>query len=258
MDRRHFLAGLVALGAAACTRSAGSRSDASDGDDTPQPTTTTTPPTTTVPPTTTTRHTGPATYVTRGPAGRPRVALTVHTNGDTRLVQQLFDAAARVSVPLTLFVVGDWLDQNPSMGSALVASGHELANHTYTHPSLTTVSRAVVAQEIARGADALQRHTGTRGRFFRPSGTETSTTAINEEAGAAGYAVVLGFDVDPLDYQDPGAGAVQQRVLSTTTAGSIVSLHTGHPGTITALEPIVNSLRARGLELVRASRLLDI
>ena len=69
-----------------------------------------------------------------------------------------------------------------------------------------------------------------------------------DEAAKAGYSTVVGYDVDPLDYQDPGADAVVSRTLAAVRAGSIVSLHLGHGGTVDALDRIVTGIRKRGLE----------
>src|SRR5262249_19753289 len=102
--------------------------------------------------------------------------------------------------------------------------------------------------------------TGSGGRFFRPSGTADGVAnpgpVVLEAAGGAGYPVVLGFDVDPLDYDDPGSAAVAQRTLASVRAGSVVSLHFDHQGTIDATPAILDGLVARGLTPVTASRLL--
>ena len=113
---------------------------------------------------------------------------------------------------ITAFVVGNWLDANPSWGKRLVDAGHEVANHTYTHPSFLALSRDAMLDEIVRCRDVLTRTAGTAGTFFRPSGTDDGTVAppdaVLQVAAEAGYPTVLGFDVDPFDYQDPGADAV--------------------------------------------------
>jgi peptidoglycan/xylan/chitin deacetylase (PgdA/CDA1 family) len=75
-------------------------------------------------------------------------------------------------------------------------------------------------------------------------------------AAEAGYETVLGFSVDPLDYDDPGADAVTQRTLAAVKPGSIVSLHFGHPGTVAALSAILDGLDQRGLTPVTVSTLL--
>ncbi len=77
-----------------------------------------------------------------------------------------------------------------------------------------------------------------------------------QEAAKAGYRTVVGYDVDPLDYQDPGPSAVVRRTLAGAQGGSIVSLHLGHAGTVAALPDIVAGLTAHGLRLCTVSQLL--
>jgi peptidoglycan/xylan/chitin deacetylase (PgdA/CDA1 family) len=262
--RTLLLGGVVAVLAAACGRKKTS-ADPSPGLDggattsTAGPTTSTT--TTAVRPSPPVLSPGqPATFVPRGPATAKRVALTFHTNGDLTQAQQLLDALGRRQVPITAFVVGNWLDAHPDWAVRLKDAGHELANHTFTHPTFTALSRAAMLDEIGRCRDTLKRLTGTGGTFFRPSGTDDGVqvppAVVQQVAAEAGYPVVLGFDVDPLDYDDPGAAAVAERTLAKVAPGGIVSLHFGHPGTIAALPTILDGLAARGLTPVTASTLL--
>ena len=258
MDRRTFLAAAAAsLVALAC----------SDGDATSRSTRSTRP---NAPSTTTARDSTPpgsqpeaparARFVDAGPTDQPRVALTFHTDGDLVLAQQLLDELADANVVMTAFVVGEWLDANPSWARKLLDGGHELANHTYTHPGFASLSPEEMRAEIDRCRDVLVRLGGSLGAFFRPSGADDGTAAASDVvldvAGAAGYATVLGFDVDPLDYTDPGADVVVQRTLDGVRPGSIVSLHFGHPGTVAAIPAIVDGLRAKDLTPVHASQLL--
>src|SRR5262249_28788399 len=191
---------------------------------------------------------------------RNRVALTFHTDGDLGLAQQYLDAFAARGVHVTCFVVGQWLDANPSWAAKLTAAGHELANHTYSHLTFEKLSPQQMSDEIVRCRDVLVRLTGKPGRYFRPSGTDDGVTppsaATLAAAGAAGYASVLGYDVDPLDYTDPGAAAVTQRTLAAVRAGSVVSLHFNHPGTLSALPGILDGLGQRSLSPVTTTELL--
>lgn len=74
-------------------------------------------------------------------------------------------------------------------------------------------------------------------------------------AGAAGYRRVLSYDVDSLDYTDPGPDAIR-RAVASAQPGSIVSMHFGHPGTVTAMPSILADLTSRGLAAVTATQLL--
>ena len=199
---------------------------------------------------------GRARFVESGPATERAVAFTFHGSGDPALTRQLLDVARRESVPITVFAVGQWLDEHPELATVITAGGHELANHTYTHPALGRVGRAGLTAEITRCRDTLLRRSGSPGRWFRPSGVTVPTTAMLEESARAGYATVVGFDVDPRDYEDPGPSAVLQRVSAGLRPGAIVSLHTGHAGTVTAFAPMVAAARHLGLRPVALRELL--
>ncbi|MEA3076335.1 MAG: hypothetical protein QOF60_1243 [Actinomycetota bacterium] len=249
MPRRAFLGAAAAFVVAACTKAKQPVASApTTSSTTPARSSTTT--------TTTATSAGPAAFVTSGPTTGNKVALTFHGSGDVALLRQLLAAAETASVPITVFAVGNWLDANPGVAKLILDGGHELANHTYTHPVLPKLGRAAIAGEIAMCRDALAKHTGEPGRWFRPSGTPAANDVIREEAAKAGYRTVVGYDVDPLDYQDPGAKAVASAVKAGAHPGAIVSLHTGHAGTVEAFPAIVQSLRAAGLTAVRLRDLL--
>lgn len=188
------------------------------------------------------------------------MALTFHVSGDRALAVELLDLLGSRSVPITAFMVGNWLDANGDLAGRFVAEGHELANHTYTHPTFPSLGRGAMVNEVAKCRDALQHAAGTAGRFFRPSGTVNGTdepaATVLDAAHTAGYSTVVGFDVDPADYQDPGATAVSSRTIAAVRPGSIVSLHFGHSGTIDALPAILDALHTRGLRPVTVSDLL--
>ncbi|MDQ1498764.1 MAG: hypothetical protein QOI86_2104, partial [Actinomycetota bacterium] len=179
---------------------------------------------------------GPAAFVAHGPADTGRVAFTFHGSGDPALLHDLLAAAARAGAPVTVFAVGSWLDEYPEVAGAILGGGHELANHTYTHPALGRAAAPAVADEIVRCRDALARHAGSPGLWFRPSGLEVPSTMILAEAGRAGYRTVVGYDVDPLDYQDPPAATIVDRVAAGLHPGALVSLHTGHANTVASFE----------------------
>ena len=200
--------------------------------------------------------------MSHGPDHPGRVALTFHTNGDVALAHQLLDVLDRRNVRVTAFIVGTWLDQHPDWAKRLVDDGHELANHTYLHPSsFARLAPAEMADEITRCRDALIRTSGSGGQFFRPSGTangvDTPPGTVMAAARSAGYATVLGYDVDPADYRDPGPSAVAQLTVAGLHPGAIVSLHFGHSGTIQAIPTILDAVEHRGLVPVTASDLFS-
>jgi peptidoglycan/xylan/chitin deacetylase (PgdA/CDA1 family) len=241
MNRRAFLTAAAATAVAACTSHDGRAATPS----TDSTTTTTTP---------TTR------FVSAGPTDRNQIALTFHVNGDRTLTTELLGVLKANATPVTAFIVGNWLDANPDLLSRFVDGGHELANHTYTHPTFPRLDPAAMLDEVVRCRDTLQRLSGSGGDFFRPSGTANGTdqpsAAVLDAARTAGYSIVAGYDVDPADYQDPGATAVAKRTTDALHPGAIVSLHFGHRGTVDALPGILASAARRGLRPVTLQTLL--
>jgi len=198
---------------------------------------------------------GPAVEVQHGDRAGTAIALTFHGAGDPALASRLLAEAKQAQARVTVLAVGTWLEQNPDMARVILDSGHELGNHTYTHPVLTRLDPPAAFQEIERCAAVLRRVAGSQGKWFRPSGTPTATETILIQAGRAGYARSLSYDVDPADYTDPGADAIVARVKAGVRPGSVVSLHLGHAGTVTALPQILDHLKSVGLVAVTASEL---
>ncbi len=191
-----------------------------------------------------------------GPRKSDFVALTFHGAGDVSLARRLLSEAESAGARLTVLAVGSWLAANPTLASRIRGGGHELGNHTYHHLPMRRLSAAQTLDEISRCAETLRRLTGSPGRWFRPSGTPRATATILRAAARAGYATSLAYDVDPRDYQDPGADAVVTRTLSAVRGGSIVSLHFGHQGTVDALPGILDGLSHKGLRPVTTTELL--
>jgi peptidoglycan/xylan/chitin deacetylase (PgdA/CDA1 family) len=138
----------------------------------------------------------------------------------------------------------------------LTDAGHEVGNHTWSHQTMTRLSHGQIQHEIDQGASVLRRQLGTVGDWFRPSGTPRSTPAIRAAAQSAGYSRCLAYDVDSLDYTDPGPTAIVRTLSTRVRPGSIVSLHLGHAGTMSALPAVFALLHRRGLRAVTAGELL--
>jgi peptidoglycan/xylan/chitin deacetylase (PgdA/CDA1 family) len=200
------------------------------------------------------RTTGPD--IVNGPRSRSEVALTFHGAGDRSLTEQVLQDCADHEARITVFAVGKWLAGTPALGPRILAAGHELGNHTWSHQQMPALSPGAALVEIRRGADALRASTGSVGWWFRPSGTPHSTAAIRAAASSSGYQRCVSYDVDPEDYLDPGSAKVVSRTLEKVRPGSIISLHLGHAGTVTALPRILAGLSVRGLRPVTLSRLL--
>jgi peptidoglycan/xylan/chitin deacetylase (PgdA/CDA1 family) len=156
-----------------------------------------------------------------------------------------------------VLAVGTWLEHYPQMAHRILRGGHDLGNHTMHHLDIAAMDAARAYAEIAECARRLRALTGSIGRWFRPSQTHYSTPLIEREARKAGYQTCVSYDVDSLDYTDPGPDAIVATVLGAARRGSIISLHLGHSGTVAALPAILCGLASRKLRPVTLTELLS-
>jgi peptidoglycan/xylan/chitin deacetylase (PgdA/CDA1 family) len=214
-----------------------------------------TPATTSPPPTTGSPRVPPPTgEIEHATSGRPQVALTFHGAGDEGLARRVLTLLHDRGASVTVLAVGTWLQQYPDAARLVTDLGHELGNHTWSHPDLSALDEPGIRAEIERCRDRIVAGTGIPGAFFRPSQAQHATPEVRRLAAAAGYPTVLSYDVDSRDFTDPGAAAIRRNVRSVT-AGSVVSLHLGHPGTLEALPGLLDDLADRRLSPVTAGTL---
>ena len=198
---------------------------------------------------------GPAVQIAHGPGTRPNVALTFHGAGDIAYAREILKIARAKKAHLTVMAVGTWLSDNPAIGREILAGGHELGNHTLSHLDINSLSPEGMRTEVIGCRDILQRTTGSPGTYFRQSQSPTASDVLRQVVGTAGYRVCLSYDLDSMDWTDPGAQAVRDN-LAAARPGSIVSMHLGHQGTVEALPGILDDLTTRGLRAVTVTTLL--
>lgn len=194
--------------------------------------------------------------VRHGPRTSTAVALTFHGAGDVSLADKLLRELERRHLHGTVMAVGTWLQAEPRMARRILDAGHDLGNHTLHHYPMPGLSARAAFAEVAGCARVLHETSGSRGTWFRASGTQATTPTIRRAAAKAGYDRCVSYDVDGLDWQDPSAATVVRAVLGGARGGSIVSLHLGHPVTVAALPDVLDGLQQKNLRPVTLTELL--
>ena len=136
----------------------------------------------------------------------------------------------------------------------IVAAGHEIGNHTYSHPHLNNLSPAAIRQELERNHNNIKAITGTDPFLFRPPFGEYSNKVI-EVAQELGYYTIQ-WSIDSLDWKDVSAQFIVDRILSQAGPGEIVLMHNNGKHTAEALAHFLPELKARGCEIVPISELI--
>jgi peptidoglycan-N-acetylglucosamine deacetylase len=185
----------------------------------------------------------------------PYIAMTFDDGPSATLTPKLLDLLAAHHIKATFFVIGENVAEHPEIVARAAREGHEIANHSWSHPNLAKLSDESVRRQLWRTDDAIKNATGKRPALLRPpygSVTEREKRWIHDEFG---YQIVL-WDVDPYDWKRPGPAVVRHRILQETRPGSIVLSHDIHPGTIEAMPSTFEALEAKGFKFVTVSELI--
>ena len=187
----------------------------------------------------------------------PYIALTFDDGPSAALTPKLLDLLAARHLKATFFVVGQNAADHPDILKRAVREGHEIANHSWSHPNLGKMSDEAVRRELQKTDDAIAAAIGKRPTLLRPpygSITASQKRWIHQEFG---YRIII-WDVDPLDWKRPGPSVVTARILKETKAGSIVLAHDIHPPTIEAMPRTFDQLIEKGFKSVTVTELLGM
>jgi peptidoglycan/xylan/chitin deacetylase (PgdA/CDA1 family) len=194
------------------------------------------------------------TFISHGLVEGMKVAVTFDDGPNPRMTPQILTELAKRKIHSTFFLIGRNVKARPELAKAMVEQGHEVANHTFTHPTLSKLSDAAVADELRRGQDTLHAATGVTPNLFRPPYGAFKRTqaalAVREQLD------ILMWSVDPRDWSQPGVEKIQQTVNMETKPGAIVLLHELHAQTLEALPTLLDDLQGRGFQLVTVSEVL--
>jgi len=196
----------------------------------------------------------------RGRRGTGLVAITFDDGPNEPWTSQALDVLERHGAKGTFFLLGHAIEKHPEIARRIEAGGHAVGTHTYSHPKLHFLPRAVIADEIDRGEAAL-RAAGVRGhRLFRaPHGLKSIfLPSILRERGLK----LCGWTDGVWDTDRPGADVIASRAAKYLESGEILLLHDGKPGldrsqTVAALDLILEECRARGLRCVTLPELIE-
>src|SRR6267378_5880945 len=185
----------------------------------------------------------------------PYIALTFDDGPIEKLTPRLLDLLSQHHIHATFFVIGENVAQHPEIVERAAREGHEIGNHSWSHPNFGKMSEESVRSQLRRTDDAIKNATGKRPTLMRPpygSITDREKHWIHDEFG---YDIIL-WDVDPYDWKRPGPAVVRAGILKETRPGSIVLSHDIHPGTIEAMPSTFDELEAKGFKFVTVSELI--
>ena len=195
-----------------------------------------------------------------------RVALTFDDGPDGRWTATILDTLKQRGAPATFFVIGQNVEAHIPLLRRMWAEGHEIGNHTFTHPNLFFTNTLQTKLQLDATERLLEAILGRRTAFFRPPYFGDAEPTTNDElipvatASDRGY-LTVGVHLDSEDWRSPGVQVIIDTTLAQRHRGHVILLHDGggdRSQTVAALGPLIDSLRAHGDTLVTVSQLLGL
>ncbi len=168
--------------------------------------------------------------------------------------RKILDILDEYDIHTTFFLVDTWVERYPELVKEIAARGHEIGNHSTTHPQMSKLSREKIRQELTVVADHLEALTGARPALFRPPYGDYNNDVVLTARGM-GYEVIQ-WSVDSLDWKNLGVQQMIDRATKSVESGDIILFHNDSQYILDALPAILKSYREQGFTVVPVSQLL--
>ena len=166
----------------------------------------------------------------------------------------ILDILDRYGVKTTFFLVGFWAEAHPDLVSELVSRGHEIGNHSATHPHMASLTAAQIREELRKTSDLVQSITGQPTKLFRPPYGEYNDMVVRVSR-EEGYECVQ-WNVDSLDWKNISAQDMISRCTKKLSPGDIVLFHNDSKYILEALPAILEYYQQAGYNIIPVSQIL--
>ncbi|MDR1145516.1 MAG: polysaccharide deacetylase family protein [Verrucomicrobiales bacterium] len=197
----------------------------------------------------------PPRFASSGPGLGNRIAITFDDGPTPGVTEKVLRELDRRNISATFFMIGRNAERHPGLAREVAAAGHEIANHTYTHPPLSALPAARASHEIRQAQDVITAATGRAPKWLRPPYGAFHRKAQGPLARSLGLGVVY-WSVDSRDWTRPGVNQIINRVVSATVPGSIILNHDLHFQTAQAVGAMLDRLLEKDFNFTRVSGFL--
>ncbi len=183
------------------------------------------------------------------------IAMTFDDGPHPVLTPKLLDMLKARGLKATFFLIGQNAAEYPDIVRRIAAEGHEIGNHSWSHPQLTKLNPAALREEVGRTSSTIAEIIGKPLVVMRPPYGATSAYInhwINQEFGMK----VILWSVDPLDWKYRNSARVENQILAGARPGAIILSHDIHATTVAAMPDVFDSLLAKGYKFVTVSELI--
>lgn len=183
-----------------------------------------------------------------------KIAISFDAAWGDEFTEDILDTLDKYNIKTTFFLVAFWVDKYPDMVKKIYDRGHEIGNHSTTHPHMSKLTKEQIADELKITGDKIAAITGKEPVVFRPPFGDYNNLLI-ETAYELDYYTIQ-WDVDSLDWKELGVQPVVDRVTRNVKKGSIVLFHNNAKYVSEFLPLVLEKLQEQGYEIVPVSELI--
>lgn len=183
-----------------------------------------------------------------------KVALTINCAWNANDIDKILETLNKQQVKVTFFMVGDWIEKNEEAAKKIHEAGHELANHSYSHPHVNNLSYDKNVEQINKCSNLIKNITGKPSTLYRGPYGEYNDTVL--QAAKDCKHTGIQWSIDSLDYKALTGEQMWERIEPKLENGSIILMHNGTENTANSLDMIITNIKNKGYKLVTVSELI--
>ncbi len=183
-----------------------------------------------------------------------KVAFTMNCAWSADDIDDILKTLKNNDVKITFFMVGDWIDKNAEAVKKIYEAGHEIGNHSNTHPHVSNLSYEENLLEIEKCSQKIEQITGKKPTLYRAPYGEYNDTVV--KAGFENGYYVIQWNKDTLDYQALNGEQMWKRIGNNLQNGDIILSHNGTAHTADSLDMILKNIKQKGFQVVTVSDLI--
>ena len=183
-----------------------------------------------------------------------KIAFTMNCAWSADDIDEILETLRSNEVKITFFVVGEWVDKNPEAVKRIYEEGHEIGNHSNTHPHVNNLTYEQNLDEIKKCSEKIEQLTGQKTILYRTPYGEYNDNVIRVSSENGYYPIQ--WNKDTLDYQALTGEQMWKRIEENLQNGDIILSHNGTAHTSDSLDMIIKNIKEKGFEIVKVSDLI--
>ncbi|ETI70323.1 polysaccharide deacetylase family protein [Neobacillus vireti] len=196
----------------------------------------------------------PPSPIYKGHPEKPMVSFIINVAWGNEYLSEMLATLKRHHVSASFFLEGNWVKQNPELAKMIVSAGHEVGNHSYSHPDMKRLTAPLAREQITKTNEIIEAATGVKCVWFAPpSGSyRDETIKVADELNM----LTVMWTVDTVDWKKPSPEVLINRVMSKIDNGSMVLMHPTE-STANSLDKLITLIEQRNLKIGTVSELMN-